>query len=185
MLGLFVAAPASHRGIGRIGGIRQRAPPRPRGCPRGAGHPLQRGRAGMEPLKGNLLLRRGLGLLPCSSPTPCPFLGCLPRHVEEVRRWTGSRAGPVALGIRVGLARVKRGRAGFQSVPPPPALGRSLVPSSFPPVHPNQVLPRSPRRAPARVRDTRWQCHTVVPLLTPHGWVAAGCSGASRPCCPS
>lgn len=70
MPGLFVAAPASHRGIGRIGGIRQRAPPRPRGCPRGAGHPLQRGRAGMEPLKGNLLLRRGLGLLPCSSPTP-------------------------------------------------------------------------------------------------------------------
>lgn len=89
-----------------------------------------------------------------------PFLGCLPRHVEEVRRWTGSRAGPVALGIRAGLARVKRGRAGFQSVPPPPALGRSLVPSSFPPVHPNQVLPGSPRRAPARVRDTRWQCHT-------------------------
>lgn len=119
MAGLFVAAPASLRGIGGIG---QRAPPWPHGCPRGAGHPLRRGRAGMEPLEGNPLLRRGPGLLPCSSPTPCPFLGCLPRYVEEVRRWTGSRAGPVALGIRAGLARVKRGRAGFQSVPPPQLL---------------------------------------------------------------
>lgn len=79
----------------------------------------------------------------------------------------------------------EEGESRFPERPSTPALGRNVVPSSFPPVHPNQVLPGSPRRAPARVRDTRWQCRTVVPLLTPHSLVAVGCSGAPRPLYPS